>query len=66
MVALVPVADLKVRFWRVVEARARNWAVEVAWAVEESPRVVESWMVKFPAMVVAPWEVEPVRTKLLP
>lgn len=36
------------------------------WSVDASPRVVLSWTVKFPAMVVTPCEVEPERTRLLP
>ena len=42
VVALVPVAFVKVKFWRVVEALARSCPVKVAMSLEASPKVALS------------------------
>ena len=54
VVAEVPVAVVHLRVWIVVEALASNPPVIVMRSEVESPRVVWSWTVRFPAMVVAP------------
>ena len=64
VVALVPVAVVNVKFWRVVEALKRAWALTVSVSEAASPKVVESCTVRLPAIVVAPCEVEPARTRL--